>query len=382
MTFRLFSKIVCCFSIGLSICTARSEAPAGEWNGLPQWVVGEAIPLAIKDPVTPAYLRITRAATVFRPRPLQKIEDLEKLNPGLTMILPKLPELLLSAEVSPKFQSLYDDKSKATIEEGPMSLHDYFDCATVLNLADPVSGRKAVLLQSDMDVDTDGTDPVRLPRLADYDDARVSRTFQPILAYSWAMSKDESVVNPFLPYYDRTLAKLVEFRDLIKLESATDKSDFWRSIWKPLDASVQSLTHTVKVYKGDLRARRSLTAQLDPFIVVPQTWIDKLKMPFSLAVGDFVAVISGGKVYPGIIGDTGPNEKIGEASQLLAQAINPKASGKNGAVEEVAVTYILFPQTATTSKGMPNLALWQKEVERLLGEIGGLGAGITLHHWQ
>jgi len=374
--------LTCLISMGLSCCNVRGESPAGEWNGFPEWVKGEAEAVATMPPVTPAYLRVTKTATVFRPRPLRNIEELEKLNPGLIQALPKLPQLLQTAEVSSKFQTLYDEKIKVTIEEGPMSLHDYFDCATVLNLTDPATGRKAVLFQSDMDVDTDGTDPVRFPLLSDYNDARVSRSFQPVLSYSWAMPKAEWVANPFLAYYDQTLARLTEFRDLLKQEGTKDKSELWKSMWKPFDERIKTLRHTAKVYTGDLRTRRSLIARLDPFIVVPQTWIDKLKMPLSIEVGDFVAVIYGGKVYPGIIGDEGPGEKIGEASQVLAQAINPQASGRNGAVDEVRVTYILFPQTGKATRGAPDLMLWQKEVERLLGEMGGLGEGVVLHHWE
>lgn len=374
--------MVCLFMTGCCFSSVQGQAPSGVWTGFPEWVKGEAELVAVINPVTPAYLRLARTATAFRPRPLQKIEELEKLNPGLTHVLPKLPEILLTAEVSPKFKSLYDDKIKESLEEDPMSLHDYFDCATVLNLTDPATGRKAVLFQADMDVDTDGTDPMRLPKLADYDDARVSRSFQPILSYSWAMPKGGLVPNPFLPYYDQTLARLTEFRNLLKIEASKDKSELWLSMRKPFDDKIQSIHNTVKVYKEDLRTRRSLIARLDPFIVVPQTWIDKLKTPLSMEEGDFVAVIHGGKIYPAILGDTGPETKTGEASQILAQAINPKASGKNAAVDESAVTYILFPQSRSATRGVPDLTLWQKEVERLLGEIGGLGSGVSLHHWQ
>jgi hypothetical protein len=124
-----------------------------------------------------------------------------------------------------------------------------------------------------------------------------------------------------------------------------------------------------------------LVGSLDPFIVVPQTWPDRLKLPFSVQVGDFVAVIAGGKVYPCVIGDTGGDAKMGEASLKVAQAINPKATGRNSAADNVTVTYVIFPQTRLAMTA-PDLSLFQNEVARLLEEIGGLGSGTLLHHWQ
>ncbi|MCB1277426.1 glycoside hydrolase family 75 protein [Prosthecobacter sp.] len=312
---------------------------------------------------------------------MTKAADLEQLNPGLSNAWPKLSELLHSAVVSPKFKAFYDAKISAVAEGESMSTKHYFDCATVLHLTDAATGRCAVLFQSDMDVDTDGTDPVRLPRLEDYDDARISRSFQPVLAYSWAMRGADKAENPFIRYYSDTLTRLRFFEQEIAKEAANDHGYIWQGAEKYFGDQINSLDKKAKYYDQDLRERRSLVGSLDPFIVVPQTWPDRLKLPFSVQVGDLVAVIYSGNVYPCLIGDTGGDTKAGEASQRLAIAINPKASGRNSAVETVGVTYVIFPKTRL-AMGPPDLSVLHSEVARLLGEMGGLGAGVALHSWQ
>jgi hypothetical protein len=142
------------------------------------------------------------------------------------------------------------------------------------------------------------------------------------------------------------------------------------------EEQIAALDRRAKYYHSDLKWRRSLIASLDPFIVVPQTWVDA-----QVTVGDFVAVVHGGKVYPCIIGDTGPTTKTGESSQRLAQAVNPKASGRVSAVTTPGVTYIVFPKTRGT-RGVPDFKKYGAEVGKLLDEIGGLGAGVKLHAWE
>lgn len=363
-------------------CSKQQQSPPQERAaGLPEWVKGTSEPLQLKKSATPAYLQVQKTASVIRPEPLRKIEALEKLNPGLSTALPQLTELLRTAEVSPKFKSFYDAKISALAAGESMSTDDYFDCATVLHLTAPATGRKVVLFQSDMDVDTDGTDPVRLARLQDYDDARISRSFQPLLAYSWAQSAGQQAANPFVQYYADTLTKLRTLHKQVSDEAAHDHGYIWQSVQKQFEETISFLDRRAKYYDEDLRTRRSLVGSLDPFIVVPQTWPDRLKLPFSVQVGDFVAVIAGGKIYPCVIGDTGGDAKMGEASLKVAQAINPKATGRNSAADNVTVTYVIFPQTRL-AMAAPDLSVFQTEVARLLEEIGGLGTATTLHRWQ
>lgn len=365
----------------LAGCSKSKQAPTeSSTAALPEWVVGESESVALKKS-TPAYLRIEQTASIIRPRALKDVAALEKLNPGLTQAIPALSSLVQAAEVSPKFKAFCDAKIKAVAEGEVMSTRSYFDCATVLDLTHASSGRTAVLFQADMDVDTDGTDPVRLPRLQDYDDARISASFQPILSYSWPKAATDSAANPFIQYYADTLVKLKSFHQQVSTEAAQDHGYMWQGLQSRFEDQISSLGKKAKYYDEDLRERRSLVASLDPFIVVPMNWPDRLNQPHSIQVGDFAAVIYGGKVYPCIIGDTGGEAKTGEASQRLAQAINPKASGRNGAVEGVGVTYLIFPKTRL-AKGVPDLAVFHSEVSRLLAEIGGLSPGVTLHRWQ
>jgi hypothetical protein len=257
-----------------------------------------------------------------------------------------------------------------------MSAGSFFDCATVLNLKDPKSGRSAVIFQSDMDTDTDGSDPVRLPLLSDYADARVSRSYQPILAYSWNKGDVDAPPNPFLKYYEERLGLVRGLKKQVDEFAQADQGPFWQDVKKYFEEHVTRLDKNANFYRADLQARRSLIASLDPFIVVPSTWIDE-----RMRVGDYVAVVHAGRVYPCVIGDTGPTTKTGEASQKLAQALNPKASGRVSAVATVGVTYIVFPGTRTTN-GAPDLAKYQKDISRLIGEIGGLGSEVKLHSWE
>lgn len=342
---------------------------------LPEWVVGEKEPLPLRNIPQPSYIEVERKGTVLRPKPLTQPEALEKLNPGLLAALPRMRDLISRAKVSPKFKQLYDTKIKLASEGSPLGARSYFDCATVLEMQDAKSGRSVLLLQSDMDTDTDGTDPVRLPRITDYDDARISRSFQPVLAFSWGRG-DSSAVNPFPKYFDDTLTKLRNLQREVSGFADADHGYVWQDLKKQFDEQVTALERRANYFRKDLLARRSLVASLDPFIVVPKTWIGS-----GISTGTYAAVICEGKAYPCIIGDTGPAEKTGEASQRLARAINPKASGKVSAVTTPSVTYLIFPGTRS-SLGEPDHASWRTEVKQLLGEIGGLGDEVKLYDWN
>ncbi len=358
----------------LSCPDPMSLSAAGE--ALPAWVVAKKEPLVLKKPSLPPYLEIAQTATIVRPEALTRAEDLEKLNPGLLAALPGLRDLIGRAAISPKFKLLYDAKVKLAAEGAPLASRSYFDCATVLDVHEAKSGRCAVVFQSDMETDTDGTDSVRLPQLKDYDDARLSHSFQPLLAYSWNKGGDGGPVNPFPKYFEDTLEQLRNLQRQVNVFARDDPGPVWQDMKRHFEQQVATLDRSAKHYHGDLVSRRSLVASLDPFIVVPQTWIGP-----GMRVGDFAAVVFAGQVYPCVIGDTGPKAKTGEASQRLARALNPKASGTLSAVTTVAVTYVVFPGTRF-ALGAPDLVRYHAEVSRLLGEIGGLGAGVTLHTWN
>ncbi len=369
--------------IGAIACSApqvHSQSSSGD-GGLPPWVaVLKKQEIKLKKETHPCYWEVKGAETVtiIRPKPLTSASELELLNPGLTGVLPNLSGMLSSAEVSGKFERLYDAKIDSLSNGGKISSLDYFDCATVLHLTHKTTGRKAVLFQADMDVDTDGTDPLRLPLLADYDDARLSKTFQPVLSYSWE-KESSSPENPFIHYYADTLANLKKMNREVVGYAENDKGFVWMKLKAEFDAEIKSLQHKITDKDEDLRERRSLIAALDPFIVVPGGWTGK-DAPFDMQVGDYVAAIYRGKVYPAIVGDTGGVAQAGEASLKLAKAVDGSASGKRAAVETPGVSYLIFPHTKD-AQGLPDKTLYHIKIKQLLNELGG-SRDVEVYPWK
>jgi hypothetical protein len=104
------------------------------------------------------------------PKPHQSLANLTKLNAQLATALPDLPALLGAATVSPFYDELYrlkvtSIKSSLQRLDTLLSKHNFYDCETILNLQHPATKRKAVLIQGDMDTDTDGSDPDRMPQI-------------------------------------------------------------------------------------------------------------------------------------------------------------------------------------------------------------------------
>ena len=91
---------------------------------------------------------------------------------------------------------------------------------------------------------------------------------------------------------------------------------------------------------------------------------------FSPSIGDYAAVIYSGKIYPAIVGDAGPSNKIGEASARICKELNPKASGLSRAVSNIKVSYLVFPGTAE-KPGPPDLVHWREKCKQFLDEMGG-----------
>jgi hypothetical protein len=91
-------------------------------------------------------------------------------------------------------------------------------------------------------------------------------------------------------------------------------------------------------------------------------------------------VVFGDKVYPALVGDVGPNDKTGEASLRIAKEINSQATPYNRPVSDLKVTYLIFPGTAESPFGPPDLDKIQAKCQSLVDEIGGVTA--PLHHWE
>src|SRR5439155_8094042 len=96
--------------------------------------------------------------------------------------------------------------------------------------------------------------------------------------------------------------------------------------------------------------------------------------------GDYAMVIYGDAIYPAIVGDIGPNDKVGEASFRIGKQINPQTTPYNRPVSDLKVTYLIFPGTADPQFGPPDLEKLQDRCQKLVDEIGG--ATVQLHRWE
>jgi hypothetical protein len=299
------------------------------------------------------------------PKPHQSLASLSKLNAQLATALPELPALLQTAAVSPVFDELYRLKVRSietnlTRLDALISRHNFYDCETILNLQHPTTKRMAVLIQADMDTDTDGSDPDRMPQI---DGSSV--TFQPFTSYKWA--RKTTLANSFIP---GRLAKLIQAQqELAHGGSPARQAD--------LKGTIARLKEEI----SDLNKYAYLLGAADPYIVLPGSMFTaKSKGPFSPMVGDYCLVIYGDTLYPAVVGDVGPMTVLGEASLRICRQIDARSDANNRAVNDLKVTYLLFPGTADRPFAAPDLDKWQTRCEALLAELGGTKG--KLHKWD
>jgi len=293
------------------------------------------------------------------PRANRDLASLSTLNEALPKLLPTLPTLMATARVAPSYEALY--RRKLTLLQQDLarldllvSRHNFFDCETILELQAPATKRTAVLLQADMDVDTDGSDPDRLPSV----DGN-SATFQPMTSYRWP--KRTPLENPFLP------GRLTKLHGM-ESELAHAKAG------KASSARLYALRDSIAAVKYEihqLKTNSFLLAATDPYVVIPGTLNEGSTPAFSPHVGDYCAVIVGQVIYPAIVGDIGPSYKVGEASFRVARQVNPASSADVRAVTPLKATYLIFPNSADKPFGPPDLDRWHLRVDALLRELGG-----------
>jgi hypothetical protein len=296
------------------------------------------------------------------PSPNKTIEELAKVNPQLPTLLPGLATMLPPDPVSPLYAQLYDTKVRTLRENLArldllLSRHNFFDCQTVLELQHPQTHRKALLLQADMDVDADGSDADRLPI-----GTGAPANFKPSTSYRWP--KKTAAPNPYLAASEDALRR-AEAEFALSTTTPARKRDLRNTIAQ-LRAEV-----------GTLKKFSFLIGSTDPFIVVPGAFMhgrDPVKP------GDYALVVFGNSIYPAIVGDIGPNDKVGEASLRIAKEINTLSTPYNRPVSDLKVTYLIFPDTADKPFGPPDLEKLQARCEALVNEIGGASA--PLHHWE
>ncbi len=238
-----------------------------------------------------------------------------------------------------------------------LSRHNFFDCQTVLQMQHPQTHRKALLLQADMDVDADGSDADRMPV-----GTGAPANFKPSTSYRWP--KKTAAPNPYLAATEERL-KRAEDEYALATTPPARKRDLRNAI-----AELRAEVGTLKKYSF-------LIGATDPFIVVPGSFTHASE---PVKPGDYALVVFGDSIYPAIVGDVGPNDKVGEASLRIAKQINALSNPYNRPVSDLKVIYIIFPGTAEKSVGPPDLEKLQARCEALVKEIGG--ASVPLHHWE
>ena len=298
-----------------------------------------------------------RAELVFKvkvPKPHQNLEEISRLNPRLPALLPGLASMIENAKISPVFDELYRLKCnslKSSLDrlDNLLTRHNFFDCETLLELQSPETKRRALFIQSDMDVDTDGSDVDRVPAIEG-----ASNTFQPFTSYRWGKRTEN--VSPLIAPRETKIKDLQS--ELLSNPTAARK--------EAIRSSIATLSDEI----NQLKKFSFLIGHADPFIVLPGSMFTG-KGPFVPAVGDYCVVIYEGTLYPAIVGDVGPRMKMGEGSLRICKQILPKANGDFRAVSDLKVTYLVFPGTADRPFAVPDLAKWQAKCAKLIEEIGG-----------
>ena len=296
------------------------------------------------------------------PSPNKTIEELAKVTPELPRLLPGLATMLSPDSVAPFFNDLYTTKIKMLRDnlvrlDQLLSRHNFYDCQTVLRLRHPDTHRKAILLQADMDVDADGSDSDRLPA-----GSAASPNFKPFTSFRWA--KKTNAPNPYLgPTEER----------LRKAEMEYEQRSLSGDRKKELRSGIGQLRDEITT----LKKFSFLIGATDPYIVLPSGFA---RGADGGKVGDYAVVIFGDKIYPAVVGDIGPADKVGEASLRIAKEINTTSTPMNRPVSDLKVTYLVFPGTADPPFGPPDLEKLQMKCETFVKEIGG--ATVQLHRWE
>jgi len=290
------------------------------------------------------------------PEAAQTLEQLSVADPSIGSLLPGLKDELPASKVSNFYHGLYQLKVDAVNRtlarlDQIVSRHNFFDCNTILELEDQKTNRKALLIQSDMDVNADGSDA---DRTSDVEGA--SANFQPFTSYRWP--KKTNKVSQFIPEREDKLKQLQSEFDA-KTTSAERK--------KILKEQLEQIQKEV----NDLKKFSFLIARADPYVVLPGFMFRQPSHPFQPRLGDFVVVIYQGKLYPALLGDVGPSYKIGEASLRLCSQLDPRSNAYNRPASDLNITYVVFPGSAEEPPGPPDLQKLHDRCSTLLNEIGG-----------
>ena len=324
---------------------------------------------ASKERLDPDSYTISFQVNIRAPKPSTTLAELSVLNPSLPKILPRLPQIMQTAKVSGFFHHLYEVKEKdiqidITRLDKILSRHNYYDLETVLELEDPMSKQKALLIQGEMDVVSDGSDGDRMATFDDY--VFKSSFFQPSTSYSWP--KLTKTPNPLLGRFE---TQLIEAKE--KAKSGTKEEQ------KTAKSRMENLPGII----SELKKKSFLISQEDPFVVIPLSMKSyKGFNDYAPGLGDYAVVIAGEQLLPAIIGDFGPREKMGEASLRICKQINDKSNSYTRPENDLKITYLIFPNSAEKTPSQPNLAKWTQRCQELIDRMGGVGTGYTLLAWK
>jgi hypothetical protein len=291
------------------------------------------------------------------PKPHQNLVELLELNPELGTALPELAVLQESAKVSPRYEEFYQRKvaslqSNLARLETLLSRHNFFDIETILELESPLTKRRVLLIQSDMDVDTDGSDGDRVSTVEG-----VSTTFQPFTSYRWP--KATAKPNPFLSIWEK------------RLKEAEKELGSQSSLPPARQKELQDTRANLKAEINQLKKSSFLVGSVDPFVVLPLPVVSRKEGQPAAKIGDYCVVIHGGRLFPAVVGDAGPSVKSGEGSLRLCREISARSNLGSRAESDLKVTYLVFPNTAEPTRTAPALEKWWVQCDLLLGEIGG-----------
>jgi Fungal chitosanase of glycosyl hydrolase group 75 len=325
--------------------------------------------LASKERITADSYLAEYTLKVRLPAPAQTMVDLELSNPKLGTMFPGLPPMVAQAEVSPWYSRLYENKTAhlrqdATALNELLSKHNLYDCETILNLRSP-GGRKVFLLQADMDVVSDGSDGDRLATMPD--EIVNSSNYQPFTSYGWP--KKSPTPNPMIAGWEKRVTS--GEKEIVDRTTSTERKKWLRDRISFLKKGI-----------SDLKSRSFLIAEYDPFIVIPVNILAATSDAFAPKIGDYALVVYGEKIVPAVVGDGGPNFKVGEASLRIAKELNTRASPYNRPVSDLKVTYLVFPGSREPERKPPDYAAWRGKCSALVQEIGGLGAGYQIIEWK
>jgi hypothetical protein len=311
---------------------------------------------AVVERKTPDAYTLELDVQVRVPQAAQTLEQLAAADPLLSSLLPGLKDEIPTSKVSNFYHGLYQLKVDAVNRtlvrlDQIVSRHNFFDCNTILELQDHKTNRKALLIQSDMDVNADGSDA---DRSSDVEGSTAN--FQPFTSYRWP--KKTSKTSQFIPEREE---KLKQLQSEFETKTTTTERK------KVLKDQIEQLQREV----NDLKKYSFLVAKADPYVVLPGFMFRQPNHSFQPKLGDCVVVIYQGKLYPALLGDIGPSYKIGEASLRICSQLDPRSTAYNRPASDLNITYIVFPGSAEEPPGPPDLPKLHDRCSTLLNEIGG-----------